>query len=67
MLVAEGAIDIAIDAIGLAPYDNAAVQIVVEEAGGLHTDRLGNRDFTQNSAVSSNGYLHQAVIEALGF
>lgn len=66
MLVAEGAIDIAIDAIGLAPYDNAAVQIVVEEAGGLHTDRRGNRDFTQNSAVSSNGCLHPAVIEALG-
>ncbi|MFM8857107.1 MAG: inositol monophosphatase family protein [Actinomycetota bacterium] len=66
MLVAEGAIDIAIDAIGLAPYDNAAVQIVVEEAGGRHTDRLGNRDFTRNSAVSSNGTLHRAVIEVLG-
>jgi len=66
MLVAEGAIDIAIDAIGLAPYDNAAVQIVVEEAGGRHTDRLGNRDFTRDSAVSSNGCLHRAVIEALG-
>jgi histidinol-phosphatase len=65
MLVAEGAIDIAIDAIGLAPYDNAAVQIVVEEAGGLHTDRLGQRDFTRNSAVSSNGSLHRTVIEAL--
>lgn len=65
MLVAEGAIDIAIDAIGLAPYDNAAVQIVVEEAGGRHTDRLGNRDFTQNSAISSNGRLHDVVIDSL--
>lgn len=65
MLVAEGAIDIAVDAIGLAPYDNAAVQIIVEEAGGRHTDRFGRRDFRQNSAISSNGHLHDAVIEAL--
>jgi len=65
MLVAEGAIDIAVDAIGLAPYDNAAVQIVVEEAGGRHTDRFGVRDYRQNSAISSNGLLHESVIHAL--
>ena len=65
MLVAEGAIDIAVDAIGLAPYDNAAVQIIVEEAGGRHTDRFGVRDFRQNSAISSNGHLHHLVIDAI--
>ena len=65
MLVAEGAIDVAVDAIGLGAYDNAAVQIVVEEAGGRHTDRFGVRDFRQNSAISSNGLLHTSVIEAL--
>lgn len=66
MLVAEGALEIAVDAIGLAPYDNAAVQAVVEEAGGRHTDRFGVRDFTQNSAISTNGRLHDIVIESLG-
>ncbi len=66
MLVAEGALDIAIDAIGLAPYDNAAVQAIVEEAGGRHTDRFGTRDFTQNSAISTNGRVHDEVIAALG-
>lgn len=65
MLVAEGAIDIAIDAIGLAPYDNAAVQAIVEEAGGRHTDRLGVRDYSRNSAISTNGTLHDKVIAAL--
>lgn len=65
MLVAEGAIDGAVDAIGLGAYDNAAVQIVVEEAGGRHTDRFGVRDFRQNSAISTNGLLHTSVIEAL--
>jgi histidinol-phosphatase len=66
MLVAEGAIDIAVDAIGLAPYDNAAIQAIVEEAGGRHTDRFGHRDYTQNSAISSNGKLHDRVIAAIG-
>ncbi|HEX3088710.1 MAG TPA: inositol monophosphatase family protein [Ilumatobacteraceae bacterium] len=58
MLVAEGAIDLAIDAIGLAPYDLAAVMIVVEEAGGTFTDRHGERTYLNDSAISSNGILH---------
>ena len=37
MLVAEGAVDGAIDAIGVSVWDLAAVQVIVEEAGGtLH-------------------------------
>jgi histidinol-phosphatase len=58
MLVAEGAIDLAIDAIGLAPYDLAAVMVVVEEAGGTFTDRHGERTHLHDSAISSNGLLH---------
>jgi histidinol-phosphatase len=61
MLVAEGAIDLAIDAIGLAPYDLAAVMIIVEEAGGSFTDRHGERTFMNDSAVSSNGLLHHHI------
>jgi histidinol-phosphatase len=58
MLVAEGAVDLAIDAVGLAPYDTAAVMVVVEEAGGTFTDRHGVRTFESDTAVSSNGLLH---------
>jgi histidinol-phosphatase len=65
MLVAEGAIDLAIDAIGLAPYDLAAVMVVVEEAGGTFTDRHGERTYLNDSAVSSNGLLHHHIA-ALG-
>ncbi|MGZ4680075.1 MAG: inositol monophosphatase family protein [Ilumatobacteraceae bacterium] len=61
MLVAEGAIDLAIDAIGLAPYDLAAVMVVVEEAGGTFTDRHGVRTYLNDSAVSSNGLLHHHI------
>ena len=65
MLVAEGAVEIAVDAIGLQPYDLAAPMIVVEEAGGTFTDRLGMRTFEENSAISSNGILHHEVIGRL--
>lgn len=65
MLVAQGAIDVAIDAIGLAPYDNAALYPIVQEAGGTITDRFGNVDWRANSSVSSNGLLHQTVITRL--
>ena len=65
MLVAEGAIDLAIDTIGLEPYDLAAVMVVVEEAGGTFTDRHGERTYLHDSAVSSNGLLHHHI-EPLG-
>jgi histidinol-phosphatase len=61
MLVAEGSIDLAIDAIGLAPYDLAAVMVVVEEAGGTFTDRHGERTYLNDSAISSNGLLHHHI------
>ena len=65
MLVAQGAIDVAVDVIGLAPYDNAAIYPIVQEAGGNITDRFGNVDWRANSSVSSNGFLHQRVITRL--
>mgnify|MGYP003337004860 FL=1 len=62
MLVAEGAIDAAVDAIGLEPYDTAALWPIVREAGGTITDRTGSSSFRNGSAVSSNGLLHAAVV-----
>ncbi len=63
MLVAEGAVEIAVDAVGLQPYDLAAPQIIVEEAGGTFTDRRGVRTFENDSAISSNGLLHSVAID----
>jgi histidinol-phosphatase len=65
MLVAQGAIDVAIDSIGLAPYDNAAIYPIVQEAGGTITDRHGDADWRANSMVSSNQLLHRLVIDRL--
>jgi histidinol-phosphatase len=65
MLVAQGAIDVAVDVIGLQPYDNAAIYPIVQEAGGTITDRFGNADWRANSSVSSNGVLHAEVLSRL--
>jgi histidinol-phosphatase len=64
-LVAEGALDLAIDAVGVAPHDLAAVRAIVEEAGGTFTDRLGNHTHEGGTAISSNGHLHHEAIERL--
>ncbi len=65
MLVAEGAMEVAVDAIGVQPYDLAAVQVVVEQAGGTFSDRLGVRTIDAGSAVSSNGLLHNDVLRRI--
>lgn len=64
-LVAEGAVDVAIDAIGVRPYDIAAVRLIVEEAGGRFTDRHGEATHEHDSAISTNGVLHDDVLAAL--
>jgi histidinol-phosphatase len=59
MLVAEGAVDLAVDAVGVQPHDLAAVMVIVEEAGGTFTDRHGERTYESDTAISSNGLLHE--------
>ena len=65
-LVAEGALDLAVDAVGIAPYDIAAVRLLVEEAGGRFSDRHGNATHLHPTAISSNGVLHDQIVERLG-
>jgi histidinol-phosphatase len=62
MLVAEGAIDVAVEPT-VAPWDMAAVQVIVEEAGGRFSDLAGTPRYDAGSAVSTNGLLHDAVLE----
>ena len=66
MLVAEGAMDVAVDAVGVAPYDIAAVKPIVEAAGGSLTDRFGNRTHEHETAISTNRLLHEVVLAELG-
>lgn len=64
VLVAEGAGEIAVD-FDLEPWDIAALAILVEEAGGRATSAQGERSIHAGSFVTSNGLLHDAVIQAL--
>jgi histidinol-phosphatase len=64
VLVAEGAGDIAVDA-EVRPWDIAALQVIVEEAGGRATTLAGSRDINGGSLVSSNGRLHDAALAVL--
>ncbi len=66
MLVAQGAVDFAIDAIGLGPYDIAAIAAIISEAGGTWTNRHGDSEWRSDSLITSNGRLHGAVLGALG-
>jgi len=64
MLVAEGAVDVAIEP-SLAVWDMAALDIIVREAGGTFTNTAGHSGPFGGSGVSTNGLLHNAVINGL--
>lgn len=64
MMVAEGQIDIAAEAI-VSVWDLAAIKVIVEEAGGIFSDLDGVLRADGGSALSSNGHLHADVLELL--
>jgi histidinol-phosphatase len=64
MLVAEGAVDCSAEP-EVSLWDLAALQIIVEEAGGVFTDLAGNATPDGGSAVCTNGRLHDDVLSCL--
>ena len=62
VLVAEGAVDGAVEAVGIDEWDLAAVQVLVEEAGGRFSDFTGASRIDGGTAVSSNGLLHDELL-----
>jgi histidinol-phosphatase len=64
MLVAEGAAEIAVEP-EVAHWDLAALQVIVEEAGGRFTNLRGEARADGGSALSTNGLLHDAVLAAM--
>lgn len=60
-LVATGRAQAMVDPIVM-PWDVSAVSLIVEEAGGTCTDFAGNR-LPQSEAVSSNGAIHEWMLE----
>ena len=64
MLVAEGAIECAIDWLSK-PWDLSPLGIIVEEAGGKATTVDGERTIYKGRFVSTNGLVHEEVLNLL--
>jgi histidinol-phosphatase len=64
MLVAEGAIEVAVD-LTSQPWDLAPLGIIVEEAAGRSTSVSGERTIYSGQLVSTNGKLHDEVLKIL--
>ena len=62
LLVATGRVEVMIDPI-LNVWDAAAVQPIIEEAGGKFTDWAGNESIYAGEAIGSNGHVHEAVLD----
>lgn len=61
MLVAEGAVDFAIEP-KLALWDMAALYLIIKEAGGAFTNLAGADGVDGPGAISSNSLLHQELL-----
>jgi histidinol-phosphatase len=64
MLVAEGAIEAALDWTSK-PWDLAPLGIMVEEAGGRSTNVRGERTIYTGQLISTNGKIHDEVLAIL--
>jgi histidinol-phosphatase len=65
MLVAEGAAELAMDP-EASIWDFAALQVIIEEAGGRFTDLSGARRPDGGSGIASNGLVHDAALAIVG-
>ena len=61
LMVATGRAEIMLDPI-MNLWDVAALQPIIEEAGGRFTDLDGNDNATGSNALATNGLLHDAVL-----
>ena len=64
MMVAEGLVDISAEP-EVSLWDLAALQVIVEEAGGRFTSLAGEATPAGGSAVCTNGLLHEEVLRRL--
>src|ERR1700693_3323470 len=61
MLVAEGVIDVAVEA-WVTPWDVAATQVIMVEAGGRFSDFDGAMRIDTGTVISTNGILHDELV-----
>jgi histidinol-phosphatase len=64
MLVAEGAIEAAVDWLSK-PWDLAPLALIVEEAGGKSTTASGEHTIYRGQLISTNGLIHEEALRLL--
>lgn len=64
VLVAEGAVDIAAES-QVSLWDLAALQVIVQESGGIFTDLAGRATPDGGNVLCTNGALHEEVLAML--
>ena len=64
MLVAEGALEVAIEP-ELALWDMVALDLIVTEAGGIFSNTAGINGPHGGNGLSTNGALHQYIVDSL--
>ena len=65
LLVATGRAEVMVDEV-LSPWDAAALQPIIEEAGGVFTDWKGRATSFGGDCIATNGALSRVVRERLG-
>jgi histidinol-phosphatase len=65
MLVAEGALEVAVEPV-LALWDMAAIDLIVTEAGGVFSNTSGVPGPHGGNGLSTNAALHRFIVEELG-
>jgi histidinol-phosphatase len=65
MLVAEGVIDVALEA-WVNPWDVAATQVIIVEAGGRFSDFDGAFRIDSGNVITTNAILHDEVVSLMG-
>lgn len=65
MLVAEGVIDVAVEA-WVNPWDVAAAQVILTEAGGRFSDFDGAARIDTGTVITTNGLLHDELVTLMG-
>lgn len=64
ILLAKGCAELMVEP-AIAPWDIAAIKVIVEEAGGKLTDFDGNPTIYSDTAISTNGRIHEELLDVI--
>lgn len=64
LLLATGRVDAVVEPL-VYPWDVAAVQVIIQEAGGRYSDWTGDPTIESRTSIASNGQIHSNLVELM--